>query len=629
MKKNMFDNQHQKMSSWLEKLANDESSNLSESDFDDENIAEKKPAEYAGISSTWNTKKEIASIELEDASRHVSNKPQIPETIDDVDKQARQFLMTGLNIEKLSTVLKRKFSKQLVDQFMQTKIASIEEDFGKLGCIYVDASLVNDCSDLTKILDANNKVASIAINSVKKIAKCDDCNCNKKSHCIKLGLDIVEQPAIKTVKEAKSIINKFASLKYVNSYFIKTEELMNYYSRLASESPEKVVKSFLIDIDNRRQAKQTAANVRLAAKETIASTPKEKVSTIKYGKSDVETGNAFKQFLLQDQSLRTAKATLSKRYGEERVKAYLKEAREDIEKYIKFVTAKTKNDTCSRHEASESSTANFQNKQSTVKIASAIKMAYLLRTFRQPLNEIEKNIARTYGSEISKVAITKLSNDAEARLLGLTYIDSNLYSNANEIKDVLTLLKRKSNNTIYQIKEGNSCKIANNPEGVCCITGLTIVKDASASTREQSDNILLQLQSVKFANDYELKKLASNFVNGDNSKMIANFIASRRPSKMISSKLVRNATDIASKYAMDLPAIRKIAKMQWPSSNLLIEALESNVINKQAFITEVNHLINRSASDANIYLNQPNQYNIATFDDNKNNISDVTLGFAM
>jgi hypothetical protein len=627
MKTKMFDNQHQKMSTWLEKLANDESSNFSESDLDDENIVEKLPVEYNGISSTWNAKKEISPIALDDTSRRVSNKSEIPETIDDIEKQARQLLMTGLNIEKLSTVLKRKFSKQLVDNFMQIKIASIEEDFGKLGCTYVDASLVNDCNDLAQILDVNNKISSIAISNVKKIAKCDDCNCNKKSHCVKLGLDIIDQPVIKTVKEAKSIINKFASLKYVNSYFIKTEELTKYYSRLASENPDKVVKSFLIDIENRRQAKQSI-NTRLAAKETIANAPKEKVSTIKFGKEDIETANAFKQFLLQDQSLRTAKSVLSKRYGEERVKVYLKEARADIEKYIKFVTAKTKNDTCLRHEANESDTAEIKNKQSIAKIASAIKMAYLLRTFRQPLNDIEKNIAKTYGHDIAKNAINKLSNDNEARLLGLTYIDSNLYSNANEIKDVLNILKRKSS-TIFQIKEGNACKIANNPEGICSITGLTIVKDASASTYGQSEKIMSQLQNMKFANDYELKKIASNFVNGDNSNLIANFIASQRPSKMISSRLVRNAADIALKYAKDLQTIRKIAKMQWPSTNLLVEALESNVVNKQAFINDVNGLINRSASDANVYLNQPNQYNVATFDENKNDISDVTLGFTI
>jgi len=621
--KNIFDDQHQKMSSWLDKLAADEASNFSKDDLKDEEVAEKKAAEYKGISSTWDTKKKIESTMLDDTSRRVSNRPEPKINLDEVEKQARQLLMTGLNIEKLATVLKKKYSKQIVDNFMQTKIASIEKEFGKLGYLYVDASLVGDCADLSEILKTSNKVASIAVHSVKKIGRCDDCNCNKRSHCVKLGLEIVDQPAIKTAKEAKSIINKFASLKYVNSYFIKSEELTKYYDRLASENPEKVVRDFLIDIENRRQAKQEL-NIRLAAKETSATEPKKKASTVKFGRKDIEVSNAFKQFLIQNQSLRAAKSTLSKRYGEDRVKAYIKEAREELNRYIKFVTVKPKTASL-RDEAVESSSI-LENKQSMAKIASATKMAYSLKTFRLPLQDIEKNIARTYGSDVAKVALDKLSNDAEARLLGLTYIDSNLYSNGNEVKDVLNILKRKSNNTIFQIKEGSACKLANNPEGVCSITGLTIVKDASVNSKEQAMKLIAHLKNEKFANEYELDKLASQLVDGDNSSLLASFISSRKPTKMLPSKLVRQASDVALKYAKDLQTIRKIGRMSWSSTKLLTEALESNVINKQAFATDIAKIFDKSASDANVYLDQPNQYTMDVFTDDKDKVSDVTLG---
>lgn len=621
--KNIFDDQHQKMSSWMDKLATEQVSNFSKDDLKDDEVCEKTSAEYKGISSTWNTKKDVEPLFLDDTNRKISNKPEPEIKLDEVEKQARQLLMAGLNIEKLSSVLKKKYSKQLVEDFMQTKIASIEQEFGKLGCTYVDASLVADCSDLSEILRTSNKVASIAISSVKKIGKCDDCNRNKRSHCIKLGLDIVDQPTVKTAKEAKSIINKFASLKYINSYFIKSEELTKYYDRLASENPEKVVKDFLIDIENRRQAKQTS-NIRLAAEETSAVEPKKKASLIKIGKEDIEISNAFKQFLIQDQSLRTAKSTLSKRYGEDRVKAYIKEAREELDKYIKFVSAKPK--TASLRDEAVESTGLLENKQSIAKTASAIKMAYSLKTFRLSTEDIEKNIARTYGAEITKIALNKLSDDTEARLLGLTYIDSNLYSNANEIKDVLNILKRKSNNTIFQIKEGHACKLANNPEGVCSVTGLKIVKDASVNSKEQAMKLIAHLQSEKFANEYELNKLASRFVDSDNSNLLASFISSRKPTKILSSKIVRQASDIALKYAKDLQTIRKIARMPWSSSKLLTEALESNVINKQAFTNEVQQVFNRSASDANVYLDKTNQYSIDVFTDNKDKVSDVILG---
>ncbi len=626
MKNKMFDDQHQPLSSWLDKLATDESTKFSDSDLKEEDIVEKKQAEFKGISTTWDTKKEIEAPILDDTSREVSNKPTVEESVDDVEKQAKQLIMTGIGLEKLSTVLKRRFAKELVDKFLTEKSAVIENEFGKLGCIYVDASLVSDCNDLSEILKSASKISSIAIRSVKKIAKCADCNFNKRSHCLKLSLDVVDEPVVKTAKEAKSIINKFASLKYINSYFVRSEDLTQYYDRLASENPDKVVKSFLCDIENRRQAKQTTG-LRLAASESTSSTTEKKAHTVKFGKEDIEIASAFKQFLLQNQSLRAAKSTLTQRYGEDRIKSYLKEAREDVDKYIKFVSAKPKTASLRDESVVESDAATLENKQSAVRTASAIKMAYSLKTFRQPLEEIQKNIAKTYGADIAKQAMDKLSNDTEARLLGLTYIDSNLYSNASEMKDVLNILKRKSNNTIYQIKEGNACKLANNPEGVCSVTGLEIVKDASVNTKEAATNLLNHLQNVKFANEYEISKIASNLNGSDNSKIIASFISSRKPAKVLPSKVVKQAADVAFKYAKDLPSIRKIARMSWTSSNLLVEALESNVVNKQAFAAEVNSIFNKSASDANTFLNnQPNQYNTNIFTDDKEQVSDVILG---
>jgi len=134
------------------------------------------------------------------------------------------------------------------------------------------------------------------------------------------------------------------------------------------------------------------------------------------------------------------------------------------------------------------------------------------------------------------------------------------------------------------------------------------------------------LKNEKFANEYELNKLASQLVDGDNSSLLASFISSRKPTKMLPSKLVRQASDVALKYAKDLQTIRKIGRMSWSSTKLLTEALESNVINKQAFATDIAKIFDKSASDANVYLDQPNQYTMDVFTDDKDKVSDVTLG---
>jgi len=625
MKKQIFDDQHQPMPAWLDKLANDEGSKITDADLKDEVVAEKTAAAYDGITSTWNKDHKIESEMLNDSNRHVANRPVQKTSLDTIEKSARKLLMTGVRLEKIASILKHQFEKDVLDNFYTTRFANLEKEYGKLGCIYVDASLVNDCHDLSEVIKTSSKVSSIAIRDVKRVAKCDDCNFNKRSHCLKLGLNIVDEPQIKTAKEAKSLINKFASLKYVNSYFVKADDLTVYYNRLASENPEKVVQDFLIDVNTRRHAKQSVDS-RLAANETEAGKFENRSPVIKIGKDDVEVANAFKQFLVTDQSLRSAKATLLKRYGSERIVGYIKEARDDLNRYIKFITAKSKAFIKVADGAHETDSAGLQNKQSLAKIASATRAAYSLRTFRQPVDEIKKIIAKTYGSDAAEQVINKLAKDKEARLLGVTYIDSSLYSNPSEMKDVMNILRRRNGSVICQVKEGSCCKLENNPEHICSVTGLKIVKDASVNSKDKAIQIVGHLKSVKFANEFELDKLTASLQDGDNTNAVMSFISSRKVSKMLPKGVVKQAADVALKYAKDLTNIHKIAKMPWSSSNLLVEALESQVINKNAFKDDVKKVLDKSASDANVYLNQPNQYTSDVFSKDKERVSDVILG---
>jgi len=625
MKKQIFDDQHQPMPSWLDKLAVDEASGITDADLKGEDVVEKTAATYDGITSTWNKDHKIESETLNDSSRRVANRPVPKASLDTIEKNARKLLMTGVRLEKVASILKHRFEKDALDSFNTERFISLEKEYGKLGCIYVDASLVDDCGDLSDIIKTSGKVSSIAIRDVKKVAKCDDCNFNKRSHCLKLGLNIVDEPQIKTAKEAKSLINKFASLKYVNSYFVKADDLTVYYNRLASENPEKVVQDFLVDVNTRRHAKQNVDS-RLAAIETEAGKIENRSRVIKIGKDDTEVANAFKQFLVTDQSLRSAKSTLMKRYGSERIIGYIKEAHDELNKYIKFISAKSKVFNKVADGAHETSSAGLQNKQSSAKVASATRAAYSLRTFRQPVNEIRKIVARTYGDEIAEHVISKLANDKEARLLGVTYIDSNLYSNPSEMKDVINILRRKNSSIICQVKEGSCCRLEDNPEHICSVTGMKIVKNASIDSKDKAIQMIDHLKSVKFANEFELNKLAASLQDGDNTDLIASFITSRKISKMLPKTLVKQATDVALKYAKDLSNIRRIAHMPWSSSNLLVEALESQVINKNAFKDDVKKVLDKSASDANAYLSQPNQYTSDVFSKDKERVSDVILG---
>jgi hypothetical protein len=625
-KAQMFDDQRQPMSPWLEKLANDESPNFTNEDLKDDTLAVKHKAAYTGISSTWDKSSATDSTPapmLSDSIRHPDNRPTVLASSESIEKEARKLLMTGLSLEKVASVLKKKYESIEIKAF---DIAKLEPEYGKLGHVYVDASLVDTCNDLSTLLKNASHVSSIAIRDVKRSAKCNDCNFNKSNCCVKLGLNIVDSTAIKTASEAKFVLNKFASLKYVNSFFIKASDITKYYSRLASENPEKVVSDFLIDVNTRRTAKQHI-NTRLAVKETIANELKNKEAAIKMGKDDIEMSNAFKQLLINNPSIRTAKSELTKKYSNTRVETFLKEARDDLKRYINFLS--TKSLTANSRDAitKESSSTKLHNKTSVASIDSATKMAYTLKTLRQSDDAIKSAVSKSYSADVANHVMGKLAADKEAQMLGLTYIDSNLYSNASELQAVLPMLNRRANNMIFQIKEGPLCKLSDNTSGICKITGLTIVKNAAVDTKKQAASVIEHAKSVNLANKFELDRIASKLKDSNNTDTIRYFIADvNKGVKKISSSLVKQLTDVALKYAKDINVVRKIASTSWTSTLSLVRVLEPQVTNKVAFSSDVKAIIKKTASDVSMYMKPTNQYDVDVYSPDKDTVSDVTLG---
>lgn len=622
-KSTIFDDQHQPMSDWLDKLANDESANVT--DLKDEDMPEKNRAKYAGISSTWSDKQFVKAPELCDSSRIVENR-QKKASIDQIEKEARRLLMIGVSLEKIASILKRRVAKEDLKAFNTLKL---ESEFGKLGHIYLDASLVDDCNDLSLI----SKNATISFKSllqnVKKIAKCDTCLCNKKGQCSKLGLNITDDLTIKTAEQAKSVLNKFASMKYVNSYFVKSSDLTKYYSRLANENPDKVVTDFISDMNSRRASKESS---RLDAKNTN-NVFENNVHHVKYGKDDNEISVAFKQTLLQNPSIRTAKSDLSKKYGADRVTAYFNEARDDIRKYAKFITTKS-NETINRANNIESmpSTSLTQKAPNLImptkqaSIDSATKMAYSLYTIHQPIESIRKSLTGVYGKATADQVIEKLASDKEAQMLGLTYIDSNLYATPSELKEAVSMLNRRACNMIFQIKEGPLCKSASD---ICQITGLNIVKNAAADTKQQALKVVSHARKVGF----DVSSLMSKLHDKDNTITIKSFLNAsisnrlgvNKTTKRVSTEIVNEIIEVATKHSNGKIDFKKVASVHWSNPSSLVNVLKKNMIDKKAFDNEVDPIINKCTDGINNFLNSPNFFNTEIYQQNQES-PDIAFG---
>jgi len=615
MKTNVFDDQYQALPSWLEKLASDEQSNLTQIDTDI-SLNEKEKKKYSGISTTWNNKKSVKAPLLDDSIREVNNKCSNELSKDQIEKQARYMLMTGNSPEKIVNTLKRKISKDAMNSF---DIAKIESEFGKLGHIYLDASLVDDCSDLS-IISKNASVSlKTMLTSIKKISKCEKCQCNKKGICTKTALNISDDVSIKTAAQAKNIINKFATMKYVNSYFVKSMDIDKFYTKLASENPNKVINEFLLEIRNRRTSNSKVN--RVIAKNTDNNL-KNNEKIVKLGKDDNEIEIAFKQSLLQNPSIRTAKSIVSKKYGTERVNRYFNEARDLISKYAKFIVKKSNNGI--NRENNIESTPLINVAEKVEDLTPAIKAAYYLQSIQTPIESIKKSLQNSFGQSIASKVIEKLNNDSEAKLLGLTYIDSNLYSSPEELQEAFSVASRRACNMIFQIKEGPLCKSASNK---CAITGLSIVKNASVDSKQQAIKVINHARKIGFKVDDISSKLRdknnTQVIKSFVAASIANKIGAKKTTKKISLEQVSKIVKVASKFSND--NFDKILSSNWSTHDSLINALQKNIKDKTSFVKIANLVVNKPTEGINDCLANTNLFNVELFS-NETNSQEVAFG---
>ena len=73
--------------------------------------------------------------------------------------------------------LKKTFHKDDVENFLKSKLSSIENEFGKLGYIYLDPNLSENCHELKDIV--GHKISNIALKNIKLASKCKDCHYNE------------------------------------------------------------------------------------------------------------------------------------------------------------------------------------------------------------------------------------------------------------------------------------------------------------------------------------------------------------------------------------------------------------------------------------------------------------------
>lgn len=572
MKKSVvFDDQYQPMSSWLNDLAVKEASSFNDTDLKDDEVGESRKAEFKGISSTWNKKGlDLSKETVNDNSRQIENRIKVEASIDEIEKEARKLMMSGLNIEKISSKIKKQFDGENVNIFLNTKLAALENEFGKLGYVYLDPVLVDNCKSMLDLANVNQKVSSVTIQNIKTASKCKNCNYNKYGNCVLVGYKLNDNPKISSQQEAKFILNKFASLKYINGIFVKTAELVNYYNRLKTDDPEKVVSDFLIDVDNRRTShfseisnrrfKNANESTKLISAENRLIKLENKQAKEIWGKCDQELANAFKQLLVKTQSIRIAKDTISQRYGADRTSKYLKEAKDDLRKFVRFITSK-------KHPVSVRLSANNKNFNNgkisnvtkdinhSIKTEKALKVIYASVIFNKTESDTKKHMLRAFNESI-----------------------------VNEAFDIFA-------------KEKGS--------------------------KKQASQILCFSVQEKYLDNKVAKKILAKLDNSNNNLELVKKAFDISRNKKISENLKDQIINTALKYASEneISDIRKLSTKSWTKDEL-VKKVQSHLKFANYFNKDVTNVLNKSADEASTILQSVNLF---TADQKQNDLPDPML----
>lgn len=591
----LFDDQHQPIPNWMEKLAETEFNESNSADDANDDVTEKKAAKYNGITSTWQRPGQIErSFDGKTSERSLKNKSARKASMDEIELSAKRLVFKHCSLDKIESELKKAFDDGSVNEFVKTRFASIEQEFGKLGYIYADANIAyeTDCDDVRSFLASMGKVSSIAISKVKKSARCDGCSFNRSNNCLKLGMKIEENPGIKTAEEAKSVLNRFASLKYINSTFIKSAELITYYERLKTEDPQLVIKAFLDDIDNRRATAQTSDS-RIAAKddkrdvEQIAVIPK---INFRLGAEDRDVENSLKESLLTDPDLKSAQKFAEDKFGADRVKAYMKEAKDVVDKYIKFLNRKARLQDSGYLVDNVDSQNEIMSKTSGDLLKKASDALHIALDNGVHITSAHKDLVHSFGADVAKLVIDKHALDINEHKLGHLYLTLSKKSNAEHVS--------------------------------------TFNDQTRIDTHREAMRILNFAKKVEFADNRDINKVQAKLKQHGNANIIRSFLLTTKPKKKLAAERVDSILAIALKYASPDKRIeiRKYAGDSWANVSQLTNVLSDKVliINKKAFKEEIENTIQKSANDANAMLTQANQCSV-NVEDGKSDSFDFPL----
>ena len=370
----------------------------------------------------------------------------------EIDKSVESMLSRGKDPDEMQKHLLKKYPKESLNKYFESKIKLILNKFSFLGFL--------DISEKEATIVAQSKI----VNKIKRAFVTD-------------------------------LLKKFAKLEYVDADIIKS-----FKERLKTQRPLKVALNFLFSIDSIKKAfYKDDFNHRIAFSRDVdksnlkqsnikGNNKRNKISQIQYIYAEMLSD--YKKLIYSKNKQIEISKKMAKTYGIEKYEKFVSRYSNDIKKIAKFYE---RQNFCTDFTSLSQQGFELRKKNASIKIdvTAMLNHAFNLMSQGEEINFVKDSLKKKFGFEATKIFLNSHEQQFNKHYgqLGYVFIDSNIYSSCNEMQDVFLKMQHTGSKLIFSLKSNSKCKNCTlNKKGECqkvnlLISNNPIVRSSRAAKR--------------------------------------------------------------------------------------------------------------------------------------------------
>lgn len=359
------------------------------------------------------------------------------EQIAAIDIETKQLSYNGLDFDSIQAKLLNKFERPLVNKYMESTIKLILNKFSNLGFENIKDKQAN----------------------IREQAKTEFNIKRSTVHDILDKFSKLEFITAATTKEYRDMLGSKRPLFVASKFLFSLDKIKNdYYANKEART------AFKRDVD------QKDLNLRDIDNNTKKNSNIEKQNTFASMLSD------YKQGIYNKQAKSQICNRLAKVYGVEKAQVFLSAYKNDINRIEKFFDRQAF-DTDFASSALQGVEIQPKAKQVAIDTKAMTCFSLDLLTNGSKLSFVNDQLKKKYGYEVAMQFLAENNDKLQKHYgqIGYLFIDSNIYSNCNEMVDSYSKIQHEGSKLIYSLKANPKCTSCSlNKEGICEKTGLMI-----------------------------------------------------------------------------------------------------------------------------------------------------------